>query len=83
MKAQVEISLYPLRTSNIGKPIGRSVELLRRNGLKVQVGPMSTQITADSNLLFAKLGGAFQDAASRGGVVLLSKVSNACASELN
>ena len=78
MKVQAEISLYPLRTPDLGEPIGRFVELLRQGGLDVDIGPLSTQIKADSEVLFSKLGEAFQDAARRGDVVLLLKVSNDC-----
>jgi len=78
MNVQAEISLYPLRRPDLGKPIDRFVELLQQAGLDVKVGPMSTQVTGDSRVLFAGLAEAFEDAASCGDVVLLLKVSNAC-----
>ena len=78
MKVQAQISLYPLRSSELGEPIRRFVELIRQEGLDVEVGPMSTQVTGDSELLFARLAEAFEDASQRGDMVLLLKVSNAC-----
>ena len=78
MKVQAQISLYPLRRPGLAEPIGRFVELLRQEGLNVEVGPMSTQVTGDSKVLFASLAEAFEDAAQRGDIVLLLKVSNAC-----
>ena len=78
MKVQAQISLYPLRRSDLAEPITRFVQQLGRDGLDIEVGPMSTQITGDSKVLFARLGEAFEDAAGRGDMVLLLKVSNAC-----
>ena len=78
MKVQAEIRLYPLRTSDLGEPIGRFVELLRQEGLDVDIGPLSTQVIGDSKVLLAALAEAFQDAAERGDMVLLLKVSNSC-----
>ena len=78
MKVQAQVSLYPLRSSELGEPIRRFVELIRQQGLAVEIGPMSTQITGDSKVLFASLAEAFEDTAGHGDVVLLLKVSNAC-----
>ncbi len=78
MKVQAQISLYPLRTPDLAEPITRFVQQLERDGLDINIGPMSTQVTGDSNVLFARLAEAFEDAASHGDVVLLLKVSNAC-----
>ena len=78
MRVQAQISLYPLRRPDLAEPITRFVELIRKQGLDVEISPMSTQVTGDSKALFAGLSEAFQDAAGRGNVVLLLKVSNAC-----
>ncbi len=78
MKVQAQISLYPLRTPDLGEPIGRFVESLCQAGLDVRVDSMSTEVTGDSELLFTTLGKAFRNAADHGDVVLLLKVSNAC-----
>ena len=83
MKVQAQISLYPLRRPGLAEPIGRFVELLRQEGLDVEVGPMSTEVTGDSKVLFARLAEAFEDATRHGDVVLLLKVSNTCPSEAN
>ena len=78
MKVQAQISLYPLRRPDLAEPITRFVQQLGRDGLNIEVGLMSTQVTGDSKVLFARLTEAFEDAAGRGDVVLLLKVSNAC-----
>ena len=78
MKVQAQISLYPLRRPDLAEPITRFIQQLGRDGLNINVGPMSTQVTGDSKVLFARLAEAFEDAAGRGDVVLLLKVSNAC-----
>ncbi len=83
MKVQAEISLYLLRRPHLGKPIDHFVEMLQEAGLNVKVGPMSTQVTGDSRVLFARLAEVFEDVASHGDVVLLSKISNSCPSEPN
>ena len=78
MKVQAQISLYPLRRSELREPIARFVQQLGRDGLDIDVGPMSTQVTGDSKVLFARLAEAFEDAAERGDMVLLLKISNSC-----
>ena len=52
MKVQVEISLYPLHCSDLTEPIQQFAELLKANDLKVEIGPMSTFISGDSQVVF-------------------------------
>lgn len=78
MKVQAQISLYPLRRLDLAEPITRFVQQLGQAGLDINIGPMSTQLTGDSKVLFSRLAEAFEDAAGRGNIVLLLKVSNAC-----
>lgn len=81
MKVQAEASFYPLRTQQVGETVVRFLEHLRRVGLNVEVGPMSTRMTGESELVFATLGNAFRDTASSCDAVLVLKVSNACPTE--
>jgi len=46
--------------------------------LEPQVGPMSTIVTGEDQLIFAALGDAFAKAAEVGQVVMTVTVSNAC-----
>jgi len=82
MKVQAEISLYPLRHNELTKPIQQFIELLENNKLKVELGPMSTLVTGDSQVLFENLQKAFERLAEGYEVVMTAKISNACP-ELN
>ncbi|MGB2862148.1 MAG: YkoF family thiamine/hydroxymethylpyrimidine-binding protein [Sedimentisphaerales bacterium] len=78
MKVQAEISLYPLRCSNLTEPIRQFVELLETDKLKVEIGPMSTLVTGDRQVVFENLNKAFERLAEEYKVVMIAKISNAC-----
>jgi len=78
MKVQAEVSLYPLRQKNLAKPVGRFCELLQKDEVEVRTGPMSSLITADSDVLFRSLREAFEQFAKEYEVVLTAKISNVC-----
>jgi uncharacterized protein YqgV (UPF0045/DUF77 family) len=78
MKIQAEISLYPLRYSDLTRPIQQFIELLENNKLKVELGPMSSLIAGDSQVVFESLREAFEQLAKEYEVVMTAKISNAC-----
>jgi len=78
MKIQAEISLYPLRQNDLTKPIQKFIQALENNKLKVELGPMSTLIAGDSQVVFESLGEAFEQLAKEYEVVMTAKISNAC-----
>lgn len=78
MKVQAEVSLYPLGQKNLAKPIGWFCELLQKDEIEVRTGPMSSLITADSEVIFRNLKEAFEKLANEYKVVLTAKISNAC-----
>jgi uncharacterized protein YqgV (UPF0045/DUF77 family) len=78
MTIQAEVSLYPLRTGEIGAPIEGFVEALKSKGLDIKMGPMSTSVIGDSSKVFAALGESFASVARRYQAVLIVKASNAC-----
>jgi len=78
MNVQAEVSLYPLRTPTLMESIDGFAGYLRRAGLDVEIGPMSSRISGRCQDLFRALGQAFEDAAHGGDTVLTVKVSNAC-----
>jgi len=78
MKVQAEISLYPLRQSELTKPIQQFVQILENNKLQVKTGPMSSLVTGDSQVVFKSLRQAFEQLAKKYEVVVNAKISNAC-----
>ena len=78
MNVQAEISLYPLRTDDMGHAIGRFLGALNATGLAVQPGNMSSTVSGDVNQVLSGVGAAFAAAAEDGQVVLVMKASNAC-----
>ena len=80
MNVQAEISLYPLRTSDLGHTIESFLGKLKAAGLMVQPGNMSSALSGDVDAVFSRVGAAFKAVAEDGQVVLVMKVSNACPS---
>jgi len=80
MNVQAEISLYPLRTNDLGHAIGKFLGELKVVGVTVQPGNMSSTVSGDVNAVFSTIGAAFAAAAEDSQVVLVMKVSNACPS---
>ena len=78
MKIQAEISLYPLRQKDLTKPIQQFIQAFESNKLKVELGPMSTLVAGDSQVVFESLGEAFEQLAKEYEVVMTAKISNAC-----
>jgi uncharacterized protein YqgV (UPF0045/DUF77 family) len=78
MNVQAEISLYPLRTDDMGHAIGRFLGALNAAGLKVEPGNMSSIVSGDVNAVFSAMDVAFAATAEDSQVVLVMKVSNAC-----
>ena len=78
MNVQAEVSLYPLHCSDLTEPIRQFVELLEDNQLKVEIGPMSTLVKGDSQVVFENLKKAFGRLAEEYKVVMTLKISNAC-----
>lgn len=78
MKVQAEISLYPLHCSDLTEPIRQFIDLLETDKLKVEIGPMSTLVTGDCQVVFENLKKAFERLAEEYKVVMTAKISNAC-----
>ena len=80
MNVQAEISLYPLRTNDLGHAIEEFLGEPTTAGLTVQPGNMSSTVAGDVDTVFLSVCRAFKTAAANGPVVLVMKVSNACPS---
>ncbi len=78
MRVQAEVSLYALRTATLMGSIDSFVARLRRGGLNVAVGPMSSRVSGECKDMFRVLGEAFEAAARQSDVVATVKVTNAC-----
>ena len=78
MKVKAEVSIYPLRNSDLTRLIQQFVEVLKDNKLQVRVGPMSSLVEGDSQVVFQSLQDDFEQLAAEHEVVLTAKISNAC-----
>jgi len=78
MKVQAEVSLYPLRTKDVGGVIAQFVRALRAQAITLEPGTMSTRISGEAKAVFAALQDAFAQVAEEHQIVLTAKVSNAC-----
>jgi len=81
MMIQAEVSLYPLRTDEIGVTIESFNGDLKDSGLAVHKAAMSTKLAGDVDEVFGALGEAFKHVANDHQVVLVLKASNACPSD--
>jgi uncharacterized protein YqgV (UPF0045/DUF77 family) len=59
-------------------PIDAFVGRLRRRGLHVEVGPMSSRVRGECRDMFRALGEAFEAAARGGDVVVTVKAASGC-----
>jgi uncharacterized protein YqgV (UPF0045/DUF77 family) len=73
-----QISIYPLRQEHLSPAIDAVKQTLEAHGLRPEIGPMSTQIAGDADIVFLALRKAFEAAAATGHVVMTLTVSNAC-----
>lgn len=78
MTISAELSLYPLGEAGIGQIIHSFIYELEKYDIQLQMGQMSTIISGESMEVFAAIEKAFTLAAEQHGVVLVSKISNAC-----
>ncbi|MBN2451709.1 MAG: thiamine-binding protein [Lentisphaeria bacterium] len=78
MTVQAEMSLYPLRTTHLGKGIDRFLGALGQAGMTVTMGSMSSTLEGGADEVFAALARAYKAVATDTQVVLLLKISNAC-----
>lgn len=73
-----QVSLYPLKTTDLSPAINEALRIFREYGLDVNPGSMSTLISGDHDAVFAALREAFRGAAGQAQVVMIVTFSNAC-----
>lgn len=81
MKVQVQISIYPLKTSSLSEPIDEFCRILKDKGLKVQTRTMDSFIVGESDTIFKSVREAFEQIAEKYDVAMDFKISNACPKE--
>ena len=78
MKVKAEVSIYPLRQSDLNSLIRQFVKVLENNKLQVRIGPMSSLVEGDSQVIFQSLQEGFEQLVKEYEIVLTAKISNAC-----
>ena len=78
MRIQAEVSLYPLRTQELSKPVKLFWKTLVQNTVTIESGAMSTRISGDFREVFTALESAFTYVAEEYEVIMTVKMSNAC-----
>jgi len=78
MAISMQFSLYPLRQDRLGPTIEEALTVLRKQGLLVKTGEMSSVTWGGEEQVFAALKEAFAKSAERGPVVWVITLSNAC-----
>jgi len=80
MKIQAELSLYPLRELHLGSYIDDFLGTIRRDGITISTGVMSTVIAGEREIVFAAVADGFARVSHHCDVVLHVTYSNACPS---
>ncbi len=78
MTIQAEISLYPLKESHVSPYLDDFLKVIRRTGLFIKTGSMSTVISGKREVVFQAVSDGFAQVANQCKVVLIVKYSNAC-----
>jgi uncharacterized protein YqgV (UPF0045/DUF77 family) len=81
MRIQAEISIYPLRTQSLSKPIEEFCRILSEQGLEIKTTTMSTFVRGESKELFKACEEAFEQLSHTWQIVMNMKISNACPSD--
>lgn len=82
MRIQAELSLYPLREFQLGTQIDAFIDTIRRDGITISIGTMSTLISGEREMVFAAVADGFARVSDHCDVVLHVTYSNACPSFL-
>ena len=82
MRVQAQVSIYPLKTKALAKPVEEFCRRLRNPGLTVDTHSMSTLIVGESDGVFQAVKQAFQALAADFDIVVDLKVSNACPNDI-
>lgn len=78
MVISAQVSIYPLRQEHLSPAIEAVRKALTVRNLQPEIGPMSTVVTGEVEVVFAALQEAFVQAAATGHAVMTITVSNAC-----
>lgn len=78
MTISAQIAIYPLRQPRLTPAVRAVGNALAGRGLEVSVGPMSTLVSGDLDVVFEGLREAFLAAAATGHTVMTVTLSNAC-----
>ncbi len=75
-RVAAQVSLYPLRVPHLRPPIETFVRALQQEGLEATIGPLSTMVEGDAEVLFQAVAKAFAAAAQQQDVVLNLTMTN-------
>lgn len=78
MMISAQLSVYPLRQDSLAAGIRSVTDSLVGAGLSPQMGPMSTLVAGEAEVVFAALRDGFTRAAEQGHLVMAVTISNAC-----
>lgn len=76
-----QFSLYPLGEPTVTPTLDKALQILRRHGLDVEVGAMSSLVCGSEDVVFVALQSVFREVAAQGRMVMVATFSNACPSK--
>jgi uncharacterized protein YqgV (UPF0045/DUF77 family) len=78
MTVSAQIAIYPLRQERLTPAVRAVSDALAARGLTASVGPMSTLVTGELDVVIDGLREGFRAATATGHVVMTVTLSNAC-----
>ncbi len=79
MNVEMEVSLYPLADESLEHPVQDFVDVLEKHGCTIEHTRLSSVVTGESVKVFEALRLGYEEAAQKGGCVLIIKACNVCA----
>jgi uncharacterized protein YqgV (UPF0045/DUF77 family) len=77
-----QVSVYPLGQEAFIPPIDAAIAALKGPGLETRVGPLSTLVTGEEDVVFAALRRAFDVTVAQGATVMVVTLVNACPADI-
>jgi uncharacterized protein YqgV (UPF0045/DUF77 family) len=75
----IQVSVYPLGQSDFLPPIDEAIAALHGPELETTVGPLSTWVAGEEEVIWPALRKAFAAVSRHGAAVMVATLTNACA----
>ena len=78
MIVQAQFSIYPLKEQHLSPYIGKALEIIKKSGLDVEEGSMSSVVNGESATIFKAFDEVINALGDKTHFVITATISNAC-----